>query len=170
MHLLKAYGTLSNYGNEVLPTILLKDQIKTKKNILNKTESSKFFLNLLRSVVTKTEYTGPRVNVDGYEIGGKTGTSELLNPEGGYYKDRNLTSFIGVFPINNPKYVIYTAVEYPKKELGTKQKMTGGRVNAPLVREIIIDIINLFNIPRKLNEEFLKVDTYFLYRKLNASI
>ena len=46
------------------------------------------FLNLLKAVVYKTEYTGPRVKIDGYEIGGKTGTSELLNPKGGYYKDR----------------------------------------------------------------------------------
>ena len=64
-------------------------------------------------------------------IGGKTGTSELINPKGGYYKDRNLTSFIGVFPIKSPKYIIYTAIEYPKKEAGTNQKMTGARVNAP---------------------------------------
>ena len=61
-------------------------------------DSSKFFLNLLKAVVLKTEYTGPRIKIDGYEIGGKTGTSELLNPKGGYYKDRNLTSFIGIFP------------------------------------------------------------------------
>ncbi len=170
LHLLKAYGTLSNYGNEVLPTILLKDQIKTKKNILNKTESSKFFLNLLRSVVTKTEYTGPRVNVDGYEIGGKTGTSELLNPEGGYYKDRNLTSFIGVFPISDPKYVIYTAIKYPKKEEGTRQRMTGARVNAPLVKQIIINLIKLYNIPRTKREKILKVDTNHSYKEFNEII
>ena len=47
-------------------------------------------MNLLNSVVLKTEYTGPRVKIDGYQIGGKTGTSELLNPNGGYYKDRKL--------------------------------------------------------------------------------
>ena len=67
--------------------------------------------------MTKTKFTGPRVKIDGYQIGGKTGTSELLNPKGGYYKDRNRTSFIAVFPINNPKYVVYTAIENPKKEL-----------------------------------------------------
>ena len=169
LHLVKAYATLSKNGYEVNPTLILNKTSKSKK-ILNNESSSKFFLNLLKAVVYKTEYTGPRVKIDGYEIGGKTGTSELLNPKGGYYKDRNLTSFIGVFPINNPKYIIYTALEYPKKEKGTNQKMTGARVNAPLVREIILDIINLFNIPKNVKNELLKVDTNFTYRIFNAAI
>ncbi len=169
LHLVKAYATLSNNGIVVNPTLKFKE-ITDKKQILNNKNSSKFFLNLLNSVVLKTNYTGPRVKIDGYSIGGKTGTSELINPLGGYYKDRNLTSFIGIFPINDPKYVIYSALEYPKKENGTKQKMTGARVNAPLVKEIIIDIINLFNIPKNINNEYLKADTNSLYRVLNASI
>ena len=48
--------------------------------------------------------------------------------------------------------------------------MTGARVNAPLVREIILDIINLFNIPRNVKNELLKVDTNFTYRIFNAAI
>ncbi len=169
LHLVKAYATLSNNGFEVEPTLQLNKE-KNKKQILEKNDSSKFFLNLLKAVVLKTEYTGPRIKIDGYEIGGKTGTSELLNPKGGYYKDRNLTSFIGIFPISNPKYIIYTALEYPKKEPGTNQKMTGARVNAPLVKEIIINIIKLFNIPKKDKYEFLKVDTNSIYKFINATI
>ncbi len=169
LHLVKAYGTLSNNGIEVNPTFKLKNLSKNI-NILNKEASSKFFLKLLHSVVEKTEYTGPRVKIEGYGIGGKTGTSELLNPKGGYYKDRNMTSFIGVFPIKKPRYVIYTAIEYPKKQKGSNQKMTGARVNAPLVREIIITIINLFNIPKNKDYEYLKADTNFLYKYFNAAI
>ena len=165
LHLVKAYATLANNGIEVYPTLQLSKKIK-QKQIFQNNESSKFFLKLLRSVVLKTEYTGPRVKVQGYEIGGKTGTSELINPKGGYYKDRNRTSFVGVFPISKPKYVIYTAIEYPKKEDGTNQKMTGARVNAPLVKEIIINIINLFNIPKNNKDEYLKADTNYLYKIL----
>ncbi len=169
LHLVKAYATLSNKGIEVHPTLLLDKNFQLKQ-VLNNKKSSEFFLNLLNSVVLKTEYTGPRVKVDGYNIGGKTGTSELLNPKGGYFKDRNLTSFIAIFPINEPKYVIYTALEYPKKEEGTNKKMTGARVNAPLVKKIIISIINLFNIPKNSNSEHLKADINFFYRQLNAFI
>ena len=169
LHLVKAYATLSNKGIEVFPTLQLNKK-NTKKIVLKNEKSSDFFLSLLKSVVLKTEYTGPRVRIEGYEVGGKTGTSDLVNPMGGYYKKRNLTSFIGVFPIDNPKYVIYTALEYPKKEEGTNQKMTGGRVNAPLVKKIIISMINLFNIPKKNKNELLKVDINFLYREFDATI
>ncbi len=170
LHLIKAYATLSNNGIEVFPTLQLNKEFQ-KKKILKNQDSSKFFLDLLNSVVMKTEYTGPRIKIEGYEIGGKTGTSELLNPNGGYYKDgRNMTSFIGVFPINKPKYIIYTAIEYPKQKEGITQKMTGARVNAPLVKEIIINLINLFNIPKNNLDEYLKADTNLIYRAINASI
>ena len=169
LHLVRAYATLSNKGIEVFPTLQLNKN-NAKKIVLKNEKSSDFFLHLLKSVVLKTEYTGPRVNVEGYEVGGKTGTSDLVNPMGGYYKKRNLTSFIAVFPIDNPKYVIYTALEYPKKEEGTNQKMTGGRVNAPLVKKIIISMINLLNIPKKNKDELLKVDINFLYREFDATI
>ena len=53
---------------------------------------------------------------------------------------------------------------------GTNQRMTGARVNAPLVRDIIINLINLFNISKDNSEKLLKVDTNTLYRKLNATI
>ena len=170
LHLVKAYATLANDGYEVFPTLIAKEEIYKKNKILNKNSSSLYFLSLLKSVVTKTDYTGPRVKVDGYDIGGKTGTSELINPKGGYYTDRNLTSFIGIFPIDKPKYVIYTAVNYPKKQQGTNDKMTGARVNAPLVRSIIIDTIKLYNIPKLIVDEFLKVDTKFMYKKIDEVI
>ena len=48
--------------------------------------------------------------------------------------------------------------------------MTGARVNAPLVKEIIINIIKIFNIPKINNEEFLKADTSLIYKKFNAII
>ena len=48
--------------------------------------------------------------------------------------------------------------------------MTGARVNAPLVKEIIINIINFFKIPRIKKDEYLKADTNFLYKLLNVSI
>ena len=48
--------------------------------------------------------------------------------------------------------------------------MTGARVNAPLVKNIIINIISLFNVSKDKNDELLKVDINFLYRKLNVAV
>jgi Cell division protein FtsI/penicillin-binding protein 2 len=148
----------------VNPTFVLNKKKEIKKNILFKEETSDYFLKLLNAVITKTKFTGPRVKIDGYMIGGKTGTSELLNPKGGYFKDRNMTSFIGVFPINNPRYIVYTAIEYPKKPNNTKQRMTGAVVNAPLVKQIIIEMIKILNIPPFKKYNLLKADIKKLYR------
>lgn len=163
LHLVKAYASLANEGFEVNPTFVLKET-KKSKNILFKKNTSEYFLSLLNAVITKTKFTGPRVKIDGYNIGGKTGTSELLNPKGGYYKDRNRTSFIGVFPINNPRYIIYTAVEYPKKPNESKQKMTGAVVNAPLVKKIILEMIKILNLPSYVDSNFLKADIKKIYK------
>ena len=81
-----------------------------------------------------------------------------------------MTSFIGVFPIDKPKYVVFTAIEYPKKGDSINQKMTGAVVNAPLVRNIIKDMINLYNIPQEINDEYLKADTNIIYKKINVPI
>jgi len=164
LHLVKAYATLANNGYEVSPSFILKENHKLKKNILLKSDSSEYFLSLLNAVIVKTEFTGPRVKIDGYNIGGKTGTSELIDPEGKYYKDRNMTSFIGVFPINNPRYIVYTAIEYPKRPDDSKQRMTGAVVNAPLVKKIIFEMIKILNLPSNIDNKFLKADIKEFYR------
>ena len=163
LHLVRAYATLANKGYPVDPTFILNKNTTNQKNILLKRETSDYFLNLLNAVITKTKFTGPRVKIDGYMIGGKTGTSELLNPNGGYYKDRNMTSFIGVFPINNPRYIVYTAIEYPKKPHNSKQRMTGAVVNAPLVKKIILQMIKILNIPPYKKDNLLKADLKNIY-------
>tara|TARA_Y100001970_G_scaffold294234_1_gene448894 strand:+ start:497 stop:2164 length:1668 start_codon:yes stop_codon:yes gene_type:complete len=170
LHLVKAYATLSNKGFVVNPTYILNTNKISNENILKRTETSTYFLNLLSSVVTKTNFTGPRVKIEGYNIGGKTGTSELLKINGGYYKDRNRTSFIGVFPVNEPKYVVYTAIEYPKipNNLQKKQRMTGAVVNAPLVKKIIYQMIKIMNLPVYNFKKIQKADINLSYEHNNA--
>ena len=167
LHLVKAYGSISNKGVEVKPTLILGSNNKSKKQILLKKETSKYFLNLLGSVVNKTKITGPKVKVEGYSIGGKTGTSELINKQGGYHKDKNLTSFISVFPINKPKYVILTLVENPKKI--NKISSTGATVNAPLTKNIILRMIEILKMPKKSSEEILNADIKHLYKYSNVT-
>ena len=168
LHLVKAYASLSNKGYTVNPTFILNSKSKSSHNILIKEDSSEYFLNLLNAVITKTKFTGPRVKIDGYNIGGKTGTTELIDSSGRYYKDRNMTSFIGVFPINKPKYVVYTAITYPKKPIDSKQRMTGAVVNAPLVKKIIYEMIKILNLPSVRHDEFIKADIKKIYKSSYA--
>ena len=168
LHLVKAYASISNNGYTVNPTFILNSKSKSSHNILIKEDSSEYFLNLLNAVITKTKFTGPRVKIDGYNIGGKTGTTELIDSSGRYYKDRNMTSFIGVFPINKPKYVVYTAITYPKKPINSKQRMTGAVVNAPLVKKIIYEMIKILNLPSVRHDEFIKADIKKIYKSSYA--
>ena len=170
LHLVKAYASIANNGFEVKPTIILDKSNYTKKKnqqLLLKKETSNYFLNLLRSVVTKTKITGPKVKIEGYDIGGKTGTAVLTNKKGGYFKDRDLTSFISIFPIKSPKYVVLTVIEYPKKL--NEKDTTGANVNAPLVKRIILGMIDILKIPKDLSSEILNGDIKHIYKPKNVT-
>jgi cell division protein FtsI (penicillin-binding protein 3) len=137
-----------------MPTLLFGDN-NSSSDVLVTKETSEYILKLLRAVVTETEYTGPRVRIEGYEIGGKTGTAELINSLGEYQEDANLTSFIGVFPTSKPKYLVLTIIENPKKIKDENDNITGAAVNAPLVKNIILRMIEILKIPRLPASEIL---------------
>lgn len=89
---------------------------------------------LLRLVVTNG--TGRMANTPGYVVGGKTGTAEKVK-NGGYARKALISSFLGTFPMNDPRYAVYVLVDEPK---GTKKSYgfaTGGWVGAPTVGRII---------------------------------
>jgi cell division protein FtsI (penicillin-binding protein 3) len=80
--------------------------------------------------------TGRRADVPGYPVGGKTGTAEKSN-ENGYDSNRLLSSFVGAFPINNPRYVVFAAIDEPKGTKETKGYATGGWTAAPVVGRVV---------------------------------
>ncbi len=170
LHLCKAYGTIANGGFEIYPTLLLDERVNnSSKKIFKDVTSDKFKL-LLRSVILETKYTGPRAKVDGYDLGGKTGTAELLTSEG-YNKKSNLASFIGVFPISNPKYIVLAMIKDPKKIKETNYNNTGGWVSAPLVKEIILNMINIIGIPFIVEEDIINAkNNIFSLENVNASL
>ena len=134
-----------------------------------KKETSLTFLKLLRAAVLETDYTGPRVKINGYEIGGKTGTSELIDKNGRYQSGANLASFIAVFPISKPKYVVLALIEHPKKIKEENNNVTGAAVAAPLVKKVITKMIEILSIPQINNKEILNADTRIEYNKFNAT-
>lgn len=84
--------------------------------------------------------------VEGYAIGGKTGTANVK--EGGRYRQkRNLTSFIGAFPIADPEYVVLVALDRPKPNASTHYFATAGWIAAPLGAKIIKRCTGLLNLP-----------------------
>ena len=167
LHLCKAYASLVNGGFRVNPTLLKNKNQKGLERII-KSSTSELIKNLLRAVIIETKYTGPNARIDGYELGGKTGTAELLR-NGSYNSDLNLALFISVFPISNPKYLVFAMVMDPKKIEETYFNNTGGWVAAPLVKNIILEIIRILNIPPHINLNSLKakIDRYLI---LNTNV
>ena len=82
-----------------------------KEKILNE-EVSKKILPILRKIVTTKEGTASLANVNGYEIGGKTGTAQK-SIAGGYSK-KKINSFVSIFPTSKPKFVLAVMLDEPK--------------------------------------------------------
>ncbi|WP_077358284.1 stage V sporulation protein D [Virgibacillus halodenitrificans] len=101
--------------------------------------TSKEIRHALESVVAKG--TGRPAYVDGYRVGGKTGTAQKVGPNGRYLENNHIVSFIGFAPADDPEIVVYVAVDNPK---GTVQ--FGGVVAAPIVGTIIDDSLRAMEV------------------------
>ena len=107
-----AYAIISNGGYKIKPT-LIKQEIKfKKKNKILNNDVSKNINSILRKIVSTKEGTASLANVEGYGIGGKTGTAQKI--ENGSYTKKKINSFVSIFPTNEPKYVLLVLLDEPK--------------------------------------------------------
>ena len=111
LQLAKAYSIIVNGGYDIKPSLIKKNINSQKKKILNE-EVSKKILPILRKIVTTKEGTASLANVDGYEIGGKTGTAQK-SIMGGYSK-KKVNTFVSIFPTSKPKFVFAVMLDEPK--------------------------------------------------------
>jgi cell division protein FtsI (penicillin-binding protein 3) len=112
LQLVKAYSIITNGGYEITPSLIKKDKAVKKEKILNDSVSIKI-LPILRKVVTNEEGTAALANVDGYEVGGKTGTAQK-SVVGGYSENKKINTFVSVFPTSKPKFVLAVMMDEPK--------------------------------------------------------
>ena len=99
-----------------------------------KPKTSEMIRRLLRLVVTHG--TGRKARAEGYLVGGKTGTAEKV--VGRRYKTKALmSSFVGAFPMNAPRYVVFAMLDEPSGTKETRGYATGGWVAAPIVSRVI---------------------------------
>ena len=113
LQLAKAYAIISNGGFAVEPS-LIKNELKNyqKKKRIIKAGISEKINPILRKIVTTKEGTAGFVNIEGYEVGGKTGTAQKTIV-GGYSKAK-VNTFAGIFTASNPKYVLIVLLDEPK--------------------------------------------------------
>jgi len=113
LQLVKAYSIIVNGGYDIKPTLIRRNLKNdgTRNRILNKNISKK--INpILRKVVATKEGTASFANVEGYEVGGKTGTAD--QPKDGNYSAEKINTFAAIFPTSKPKYVLAVLLEGPK--------------------------------------------------------
>ena len=135
-YLLKPYvvsEVLDEHGN-----VVQKNGRTVIRQVISK-ETSELMCNLIESVVT--EGTGGNAKLTGYRIGGKTGSSEKLDvyDENGNQTDDLIVSFVGIVPMDQPRYICLVALDTPKK--GTGFHVSGGVMAAPVVRDIFADTL-----------------------------
>ena len=112
LQLANAYSIIVNGGYKISPTLLKKDKNLEQKKLIFKNEVSNKINPILRKIVTTKEGTASLANIDGYEVGGKTGTAQTSTTGG--YSNNKINTFASVFPSSNPKYVLVVMLDEPK--------------------------------------------------------
>lgn len=120
---------------------------QNEKSLVRKTISSntsKIMRMALESVVARGG--GKKVYIDGYRVGGKTGTAQKVQ-NGSYLANNYIMSFMAVLPAPNPEVVLYLAIDNPKKTA-----LLSSYTTTPYVRKILLDIINIMEIEKQSNQ------------------
>ena len=145
LHLIASYAALVNGGIAVTPTLLKREPGANlvQRRVIS-AETSAIMRMLLYAVVA--EGTGRKAAVPGYLVGGKTGTAEKAIG-GSYKRDSMITNFVGVFPIDRPRYAVLTLMDEPKGTEETFGFATAGWNAAPVAGTVIERIAPFLGIP-----------------------
>jgi cell division protein FtsI (penicillin-binding protein 3) len=144
LHIAASVAAIVNGGIFYNPSFIkLKNQPEGKRIIRSST--SEIMKHMMRLAVS--EGTGKNANIDGYQVGGKTGTAERA--EFGKYNERKtMASFVATFPMSDPKYLIFVSFDRPNYTFNT-----GGMVAAPVAGEIIKDIAPILGVRPRLKQK-----------------
>ena len=155
LQLTGAVATVVNGGHEVRPTLLRQDPVQRAEGAqLISAETSETMRQLMRLVVVKG--TGRKANAEGYLVGGKTGTADKQVGRG-YARNARIASFVGAFPMDDPRYVVFAMIDEPKPTKETFGYATGGWVAAPLVGRLVERMAPLLGIaPRQDGEAMIE--------------
>jgi cell division protein FtsI (penicillin-binding protein 3) len=134
VHLAAGYATMVNGGTRVTPTLVRQTGRSLGPRVISE-QTSRTARDMLRAVVTRG--TASFAEVPGYAVGGKTGTADKPKPTGGYFEDRVLATFAGMFPAHDPKYVFVVTLDEGHEIVNGKPMRTAGWTAVPVTAELI---------------------------------
>lgn len=151
VQMVQAYASVVNGGKLYKPFIVNelrasdgKSQI-TQPNVIDSSvisaETSRQLKSMMETVVESGGGYGTKL--EGYRIGGKTGTAQIPSPGGGYYTDRDIGSFIGFAPFDTPSVVMMVRVDRPTRAPG----FAGSAAAGPMFGEIMEWFLRYYGIP-----------------------
>lgn len=144
LHVAAGYAAIANGGFYVKPTLRKQAGPRHGDRVMKESTASDA-REMLRAVVT--EGTASFAEVPGYQVAGKTGTADKPNPQGGYYKNRNIATFASLFPVDSPKYVLVVSMDEPEINIANDVRRTAGWTAAPVAAEIIGRVAPLLGLP-----------------------
>jgi cell division protein FtsI (penicillin-binding protein 3) len=150
IHLLQLQAAIANGGKLVTPHVtqglfdsaenLVWEPTHPKPRTLFEQDTAQQVLSMMEEVVESG--TGRSAQIENYRIAGKTGTAQKASTRGGYDDSAKTTSFVGIFPVNDPQYVVLTIIDEPKGS-----NLFGSTVAAPVVKSVIEFLISREGIP-----------------------
>lgn len=162
VQLLKLNGLLASGGKMVTPHVVQglydsnnKPYWEPKRAMPKQIFSPSNTQAVLRMMEAVVDYgTGQSAKVPGYRVGGKTGTAQKAG-NNGYIEGSYITSFVGIFPVDQPRYVVLAVIDEPQGG-----NAYGGTTAAPIVKEVIETVAGLERIPlSKSDAEMAKGNT-----------
>jgi cell division protein FtsI (penicillin-binding protein 3) len=138
-----AASIVVNGGRRITPTFLKRDGDARGEQVISP-ETSDTMRGLLRYVVT--DGTGKQAEVPGYDVGGKTGSAQK-NQNHHYVAHKLLTSFCAVFPIDNPRYLVFVMLDEPHGAKAEGVMALAGHTAAPLAGRVIARIAPMLQMP-----------------------
>ena len=147
LQLITAVSSIVNGGYAVQPSLIVSEEKQDKEDVrVVSRQTAHRMRQLLRLVVT--DGTAKKAEVAGYRVGGKTGTAEKSGV-GGYDRKKLLSSFVGVFPMDAPKYAVFVAIDEPQGTKASFGYATAGWTAAPAAQRVISNMVSVLGMEPK---------------------